>query len=171
MGSLSQLSLPRISALQQFAARPVGRLLQFLSRGFLSTCAALSIGVWGNLLGASPVLSAERLTTYVGPLQLSISVDALETYAKTGQASGNLRLFLGFLDTDAQAQLRRLLQHEMKADVALVSRVLNIPMAEQVLQSIGKTLQTDSGLNGFRAVRSALILSAASHPEGWTWID
>lgn len=172
MGSLSQLLfIPRISALQQFAARPVERLLQSLSTGFLSTCAALGIGVWGNLLGASPALSAERLTTYVGPLQLSISVDALETYAQTGQASGNLRLFLGFLDADSQAQLRRLLQHEMKADVAFVSRVLNIPMAEQVLQSIGKTLQTDSGLNGFRAVRSALILSAANHPEGWTWID
>lgn len=171
MGSVSQRSIPGISALRRFTARPGERLIQSLSRGFLSTCAALGIGIWGNLLGAVPALSAERLTTYVGPVQLSISVDALETYAKTGQASGNLRLFLRFLDADAQAQLRRLLQHEMQADVALVSRVLSIPMAEQVLQSVGKTLQTDSGLNGFRAVRSALILSAANHPDGWTWID
>ncbi|WP_448597604.1 alpha/beta hydrolase [Thermoleptolyngbya sp.] len=171
MDSFSQFSAPGISTLRQFIAWPIERLIQSFSRGFVSTCVALGIGVWGNLLGAAPALSAERLTTYVGPLQLSISVDALETYAKTGQASGNLRLFLRFLDAGAQAQLRRLLQHEMKADVALVSRVLGIPMAEQVLQSIGKTLQTDSGLNGFRAVRSALILSAANHPDGWTWID
>jgi hypothetical protein len=166
MDSFSQFSAPGISTLRQFIAWPIERLIQSFSRGFVSTCVALGIGVWGNLLGAAPALSAERLTTYVGPLQLSISVDALETYAKTGQASGNLRLFLRFLDAGAQAQLRRLLQHEMKADVALVSRVLGIPMAEQVLQSIGKTLQTDSGLNGFRAVRSALILSAANHPDG-----
>jgi predicted dienelactone hydrolase len=122
-------------------------------------------------VGALPALSAERLTTYVGPLQVSVPIDALETYVEDGTASGDLGLILRFLDDDTENQFRQLLQHEVQMDAVVLSRVFNIPMAEQILQSVGNTLQTDSGLNGFYAVRSALILAAANHPDGWTLLD
>jgi predicted dienelactone hydrolase/ABC-type amino acid transport substrate-binding protein len=133
--------------------------------------ATFGIGTLLSGLGTLPAFSAERLTTFIGPLQLSVPVDALETYAEDGTASGDLRLILGFLDDDAEAQLRQLLQHEMQSDLVALSRVFQIGMADQVLQSIGNTIQTDSGLNGFYAVRSATLLTAANHPDGWTLID
>lgn len=137
----------------------------------LATSAPLGLGAVLNGLIATSALSAERLTTYVGPLQVSVSVDALETYAEDGTTSGDLGLILSFLGDEARQQFRQLLQQEVKLDVVTVSRILNIPMAEQVFQSVGNTLQTDSGLNGFYAVRSATILTAANHPNGWTMID
>ena len=156
-------------------ARPCLQLVKeqlcLSTSSFVTGFVSLGLSALFTSLSSSPALGAERITTFIGPLQLSVSVDALETYAEDGAASGHLRLILGFLEEDVKAQFRQLLQHKIEFDVVSMSRILNIPMAEQVLQSAGKTVQTNSGLNGFLAIRSALILAAADNPDGWTLID
>lgn len=47
------------------------------------------------------VWSAEQVRFLVaGPLDVSVSLETLETFAKTGERKGNLKLIAGFLDEE-----------------------------------------------------------------------
>ncbi|NET36790.1 MAG: alpha/beta hydrolase [Cyanothece sp. SIO1E1] len=142
-----------------------------LTLSLISACFTLVLGVSLEALSPRPAVSAERLTTYVGPLQFSIAIDDLETFAQEGTARGNLKLLLGFIKADTETQLRQVLQRQLEVDPVTISRITYVPMVEQIIQSFGRALQTNSGLNGFYAVRAALILAAADNPDGWTVLD
>ena len=48
---------------------------------------------------ARPSVSAETIRFHIiGPLTLSLSIDSLETFAETGEVTGNLKLFNSFFD-------------------------------------------------------------------------
>lgn len=108
---------------------------------------------------------------HLGPAQVSIPLDELERFAQTGEASGNLNLLLSAMDEGTQAQFRLVLNVPIQTSPAAIARFTYIPMVEQVLQSFGNALQTDSGMNGFQALRSSVILASINHPEGWALLD
>jgi len=130
-----------------------------------------SLGLFPIALFSQSAQSADRITTYIGPAQVSIPVEELERFAQTGEASGNLNLLLSAMDEGTQAQFRLVLNVPIQTSPAAIARLTYIPMVEQVLQSLGNALQTDSGMNGFQALRSSVILASVNHPEGWTLLD
>lgn len=131
----------------------------------------LSLGILLNvsvILGMSnPSAAAERLTLYVGPLQFSISVESLETFAAGEQPTGDLALIINRLDDDTRAQVRELLHESVDVSPVVLSRFAYSAMGEDLLQRLGTLVQTQSGINGFYALRSALIL-AADDEQGLT---
>jgi len=141
-------------------------LKNFLLKGLGFSLGFLPLALW------SPAAQgAERVTTYVGPVQVSITVDQLEEFAATGEASGNLNLLLSVLDEETEAQFRGVLNLPVQMGPEAIARLTYIPMVEQILQSVGNAVQTNSGLNGFKALRASLILTSANHPDGWTILD
>lgn len=134
-------------------------------------CIGLCLSVLAGVLSPLPARSAERLTTFVGPLQLSVPVDELEAFAKDGQEGRSLRLLLSFMQPEQRSQFRQVLQAPIPQNAVALSRMVHIPMVEQVLASIGNTIQTDSGLNGFHALRGAMLLAASRNPNGWTLLN
>jgi len=122
------------------------------------------------LLTAIPALGAERVSVSYGPLQLTVSADALETYAETGELTGNLALYTRFVDADQLAQLRQVLQSRIEMSPVAISQILYSSFGEISLQYLGDLIHTEGRQNGFYALRSALILAAAD-PEGLTLLN
>jgi len=114
-----------------------------------------------------PALSAERLYLSYGVLERSISVAALEAYAKTGELDSDLRVYSQYVDAQRLAALQKALV--IRADVTpiAVSQFLYTPQGEILLRRLGQVIQPESRDTGFYAIRAALIL-ASSDPQGLT---
>ncbi|ELS01026.1 putative dienelactone hydrolase [Xenococcus sp. PCC 7305] len=136
-----------------------------------TACLFMGISTIAVLLRPKPILSAERIVTFVGPLQLAISVDDLETFAEQGQANSDLALITNRLDEATKVQLRELLQQRFDIEPAFLARYARLPIAEEILNKIGKAVKISPGVNGFYGMRAAAILSAADEEEGLTVIN
>ncbi|BAB72926.1 alpha/beta hydrolase [Anabaena sp. FACHB-709] len=136
------------------------RFLKYLSLGLLSTCFA-----------AKPGLSAERISLFYPPFgEFSLPVSSLETFAKEGKIDSDLQFYAQRATPAQLAQLREFLQQRFDVTPTFISQITYSPIGEQVLQRLGDIVQTDSRRNGFYALRSALILSAAK-PQGFSVIN
>jgi len=118
-------------------------------------------------LQAGTAMAADRVTVTYGLLERSLSVQALEHYAKTGQASKELHSYLENLNEQQEAQLRQALLARANLNVVAVSQFLYTQQGEILLQRLGEVIRTEANLSGFYAIRSALILATAQ-PEGLT---
>lgn len=126
---------------------------------------AIALSLLSSLLITHPTHAAERIDLQYGLLELSITREALETFATTGELQGSLRPILARLGPEAQAQLQAVLQARYEVDPVLVNRFSYTRSGHQLLTQVGEIIQTESGQNGFYALRAALTL-AASDPEG-----
>lgn len=136
----------------------------------LSVFCCMSLGIFSIALKPKPALSAQKVYIIYGPLNLSLSIDSLKTFAETGKVNSELKFYAGFADDKAMAQLRKVLQIRSNLPAAVVSQLTYAPMSEEFLQRMGRLVQTESGLNGFHAIRAAWILSA-SRSQSYTLID
>lgn len=120
-----------------------------------------------------PAESAEDIRINVtGPLVLSISVDDLETLAKTGELPPSMRLYRGVLRGSLLQQMQQALSFPLPLDVVAVDHLAYSPLGRDVLFNLGKVVQSSSGQNGQISLRAAVINAAANaDPEGWTVID
>jgi predicted dienelactone hydrolase len=116
------------------------------------------------------VLGAERITLEAGPLQDSISVQSLKTFAETGKIEPDLNFYARFVGKSAMERLRASLQRRFRTNLVVVSRLSYSPLGVDALKQIGTLLRTDSRLNGFYAIRGAWLQSA-SNPNGFTAVD
>lgn len=139
--------------------------------GLLSGCVALALGMLPALLQPKPALSAERIRLFVGPLEFSISIDSLETFAEEGEIRKDLAFYTNRFDESAVQQLRQLLQRRFNISHVTLYRITHMPMAEALLKGLGNVIQISHDLNGFYAIRSAVVGAAANSSEGWTIID
>ncbi|MCY7276410.1 MAG: alpha/beta hydrolase [Phormidesmis sp. CAN_BIN44] len=114
-----------------------------------------------------PALSAERLYLSYGVLERSISVAALEAYAKTGALDSDLRVYAQYADAKQLADLRKALVVRADLTPIAVSQFLYTPQGEILLRRLGQVIQPESRDTGFYAIRAALIL-ASSDPQGLT---
>ncbi|MBE9168348.1 alpha/beta hydrolase [Pleurocapsales cyanobacterium LEGE 06147] len=117
-----------------------------------------------------PAFSAEKIRLVYGPLNCTLSVDALATYAKTGEITPEFSFYARFLDEKTLVQLRHWLQKRFHVDHVSLYRFFHAPKGETLLTELGEAIQTHSERNGFYALRSALV-GAAANPQGWTIID
>ncbi len=131
---------------------------------------ALLIGAVPISVLPTPVLAAERIYGSYSVLERSISVDALETYAKEGKLDEDLAVYARYLKPQQLAQLRRVLLARADLSAVAISQFLYTPIGETLLQRLGQVIQTESRQPGFYALRGALILAAAD-PEGLTLLN
>lgn len=117
---------------------------------------------------ASP--AAEKIHFHYGLYELTVTRQELETFAATGTAEGGLSTLLARLDDDLSGQLTDLLQAQYNLDPVIASRFSYTRSGEQLLAEIGELVKTESGLNGGKALRAALVL-AASEPDGLTLLN
>lgn len=136
-----------------------------------TACLFLGLGILPILLEPEPVLSAERITTFIGPLQISIDLDSLEAFAQEGKINSDLALITNRLDEPTKVKLREILQQRFDIDPAFISRYARLPLVEGILNKIGRIVQLQPGLNGLTGIRSAAILAAADQEEGLTVIN
>lgn len=118
-------------------------------------------------LPASEAWSAETISVYIGPLQFSLSVESLETYAREGTIRPDFAAYAGQLNEEQLAQLRKALATRADVTPVAVSQFFYSTQGEAILRELGKLIQTRTGQSGFYAIRSALILAAADE-EGLT---
>jgi len=107
-----------------------------------------------------------------GPFIFTLSIDDLETFAETGEITGDFKLYARFLNESTQQSLRQLLQRRLPLDVVTVSNLSYSPLGRDALTNVGKVIESTPGVNGFHGLRAAVIGAAAkAGPEGWTLID
>lgn len=145
--------------------RTTGKQLNWL--GLILGCCGWLIPTTGI---SNSALAAERIYASYAALERSISVDALETYAKEGKLVDKLGLYVKYLNPQQLAQLRRALLARVDLDVVATSQFFYTPLGETLLERLGQVIQTESRQSGFYALRSALILAAAD-PEGLTLLN
>lgn len=138
----------------------------------LSLAALLAAGVGIEALAPRPAQSAERIRLAVGgPLTISVAVDSLATFAKTGEITSDFRLFARFLSPELQQQLRSGLNQPVPLDLNTVAHLTYSPLGEDALSNVGQLIRVHPEVNGFHGLRAALINAAAANPEGWTLVD
>ncbi|MDB9314359.1 alpha/beta hydrolase [Spirulina sp. CS-785/01] len=115
----------------------------------------------------SPVWGAEEIFLRYGPLEFSLDRESLENYAYEGEVGADLAPFTRRLTWEQQAQLREVLKSRADLDAVAVSQFFYSTQGEAILELLGQVIQTRKGQSGFYALRSALILAAASE-EGLT---
>lgn len=146
---------------------------QFHYRGFRqfwSVCCLAALGFVPIALQPQRAWSAAQVQVTYGLLEFPIALEDLEIFAETGRITGGLRLYARFLDEQQEVNLREFLQQKYDISPVVISQVTYSPIGEQILQNLGQIIQTDARVDGFYALRSALILAAAD-PEGFSMIN
>jgi predicted dienelactone hydrolase len=113
------------------------------------------------------VLAAERIIVQYGALEFPLSVETLKIYAQEGKITGELANYAELLSPQQLKDLQTGLA--IKADIKPLSiaQFFYSYQGEKILERVGKIVTTQAGQSGFYAIRSALILAAASE-EGLT---
>ncbi len=145
-----------------------------LTKLFLKSSLSLSVGlmtVGANFLpSVRPAFGAERINIYYGVLQRSIPIKSLELFARTGEIDEDFSAYARYVNKQELGQLRRLLVTPIPLGAVEVSQFLYTAIGQTLLERLGDVIQLESGLNGFYAIRSALIVSAAQK-QGFTLLD
>lgn len=130
----------------------------------------LALGLMSSALSiftALPTIGAEQIYISYGLLERSISINSLETFAKTGEIDEELDFYARQATPEQLEQVREVLQTEIPLDVVSVSQFLYTPIGESLLNRLDEVIQTEARQPGSTAIRAALIL-AADDPEGFT---
>jgi predicted dienelactone hydrolase len=106
------------------------------------------------------VIAAEKIILEYGPLEFSISVKSLENYAKTGKIDRQLANYAHHLTPEQLQKFQEILQTKVDLDHVVVANFLNSFQGEIILKKLGEIIKTNQGINGFYAIRGALILAA-----------
>jgi predicted dienelactone hydrolase len=117
-----------------------------------------------------PALAADRIYASYAVLERSISIDALEQYAKDGKIEEDLAVYARYATPSDLQQLRKILQAQADLDPVVISQFLYTRQGEVLLKRLGEVIQSGSGNSGFYGLRAALILAAADD-EGLTLLN
>lgn len=141
------------------------------NRLFSAITLAVAIALGSAIPKQAPAMSAEKISFWYPPFgQFVIPISDLETFAKTGQLSKRLAFYLDNLSSSQQAELRQALNTRYDISHITISQFTYSPIGLVLMNRLGRILQGDGYQNGLLALRSAIILSAAS-PEGLTPIN
>lgn len=138
-------------------------------------CSCLAVGMLqlGCYVGLEAYLgkkavAAEDIILNYGVLEFSVSVDSLETYAKTGKISSELKSYTDFLTPEQLAQFKVGLTSSADFSHLAIAQFLYSYQGEKILERMSRVFKTKGRQPGFYAIRSALILAAADQDEGLT---
>ncbi|MEO0408882.1 MAG: alpha/beta hydrolase, partial [Cyanobacteria bacterium P01_A01_bin.135] len=114
--------------------------------------------------------AAETIYAAIGPAELTLTVDSIETFVEEGKLTGKLKRLSRFLDEETLAQIRTLLGQPIEISAATAARLTYTAIGEESLTRLGTIIQTEARQNGLYAMRAAIIL-AANSPEGLTLLS
>ncbi|MEH1866835.1 MAG: alpha/beta hydrolase [Nostoc sp.] len=117
---------------------------------------------------SNSVLAAERIYASYSALELSISVNTLDNYAKTGVINEDLAAYQQYLPLQQLPELRRILVNRVKVSPVVLSQLLYTPQGEFLLHRLAQVIKTSQP--GFGNLRSALI-SASAESGGLTLLN
>lgn len=112
------------------------------------------------MLNVRPANAANEIVFTYGPIGRSLSIEELETFAETGEASRSLQFYLNLADIDPDV-FQVVLTEELSISLRFLDRTLNSLPGEYVLFQLGQVINTGAGTTNIRALRSALVLSAS----------
>ncbi|KAB8329893.1 alpha/beta fold hydrolase [Scytonema tolypothrichoides VB-61278] len=128
-------------------------------------------GVISSIAITIPALAADRIEFNYSPFgDFYITTKDLELFVKEGKITQDFAFYTNRLKPEQLAQMKGFLNTKFQLSPTVVSQFTYSPIGENMLQRFGELLQTQKRINGFYALRSALILSAAS-PDGLTLIN
>ncbi|WP_413161652.1 alpha/beta hydrolase [Capilliphycus salinus ALCB114379] len=142
----------------------------------VSLVSLLSLGlVWGggilpNLFKPKPVLGAEEITFSYPPVKVYMSVKNLETFVNEGKITGDFGVYAKLIGKTRVESLRQVLGRRFDVNPEIVSRAINMPLADPIFERLGQVLQVEANTNGSEALRTAII-TAASDPGGFTLLN
>ena len=136
---------------------------------FLPQLAFTTIAAATALTTMAPVAqAAERIYVTYGLLERSITIDALENFAKTGELDDDLYVYTRYVSPDQRKQLRSALQTKADVSPVAISQFLYSPQGELLLKRLGQVVQSEARTDGSVGIRAALILAAADSTEGFS---
>ncbi len=128
----------------------------------------------GIIIYLSPkVNAAEKILFIYPPLNLSLKVNSLETFARDNTINKELEFYLRTmgLNEEQKISLREALITKYEIDPIHLSRFLNTPTGEQMLEKLGVMASLPGGKNGKYLLRGALVQAALDKEEGLTVLN
>ena len=107
-----------------------------------------------------PARAAEKVSFWYGAFEFSLNVDALETFAKTGEISSGLDFLLKF-GKQNPFMIRWILTQKFPANTKLIYDLLNTAPGEYVLSQTGNIVSAKTEKANITALRGALVASAS----------
>jgi predicted dienelactone hydrolase/ABC-type amino acid transport substrate-binding protein len=130
----------------------------------VSICFSIGAAV---MVPGLPALSANKVSAIYGPLEISIPVSDIETFAKSGTMSDSLKGYAQILSPKQQLELQSVLQEKLEADTRSIERFGGTSMGKDLLKRLSSVLQTDPGQDGGALLLKGII-AAAQDPQGLT---
>lgn len=128
------------------------------------------LGLGVAAIATLPARSAERIQFFYGPFESTIAIDDLEAIAAANTSENVDAAWINRFDAEQLETLQTVLTTPLEIDVVTMSRLGYSNVGENLLFRVGQIVQTESGLNGGQAIRSALIL-AAGDDQGLTLLN
>jgi predicted dienelactone hydrolase len=119
------------------------------------------LGLASALVTAIPVNAAEKIFFSFGPLQESLQVSSLETFAKDGTINPDLAFYFRLARATPEQKQRfreALTRQSSTINAVQISRFFYSDLGEDVLNEFGRFIQLPSNGNGKFGLRAALIL-------------
>jgi hypothetical protein len=107
----------------------------------------------------TPVKGAESIILKYGVLEDSLSVSELSTFSETGKTSKHLDSYLKLAKQNPD-KVRRVLSQKIPVNGVMLSRMLNNPVGDLLLDSISEVITTPSETASRQSLRGALVTSA-----------
>jgi predicted dienelactone hydrolase len=117
----------------------------------------LLLAIFAVLLITLPAVGADRILFYFGPLNFSVAVDSLETFAKEGKVNKDLAFYLNRLSSPQQEQFRKFLQSRFEVNPRTIYRFAQSSVGEELLKDVGEFINIPKNQNGFYGLRGSLI--------------
>ena len=115
----------------------------------------------------SKAVAAEKIFLNYGPIQFSLTVETLRIYVEEGKITGDFADYARFLSEKQLEAFRIGLTTKADLQPLSIAQFFYSYQGEKILERVGQIVKTKAGQSGFYAIRSALILAAASE-EGLT---
>ncbi len=146
---------------RQISRRLVGR----------STALMMLLSTVGGGAIVSSSKAAETVNFRFNVFELSVSVDDLEIFAKTGEPRGALDMASRYIPAADMTNFRRVLLERADIPVVLLSRFLYTSQGERALDILGDFIRIAPNLSGNRAIRAAAVLATVDKQDGLSLLN
>jgi hypothetical protein len=109
-------------------------------------------------------IAADTVIVKYGMLRESVSIEELTDFCETGATSSKLNYYLRISQQNPQ-ELRKVLTTPIPVDGVMLSKMLNNPLGDIVLNSFTEILTTPSERASKQSLRGALITSALKNND------
>lgn len=120
---------------------------------------------------AKPSEAAETVNFRFSVFEVSVTVDDLEIFSKTGELRGALDMASRYISASDLANFRRILTERADVPITVLSRFLYTSQGERMLDILGEYINIGPNLSGNRAIRAAAVLATADKENGLSLLN